>query len=47
MRPPTESVRPVAAPFEEGPQALPLILASDDDDDDNRGIMRELAAWSR
>jgi hypothetical protein len=34
------SLRPVAAPFEERTQALPLILASDDDDDDNRGSMQ-------
>ena len=34
------SLRPVAAPFEERAQALPLILASDDDDDDNRGYVQ-------
>ncbi len=41
MHAPAEgSVRPVAAPFEERAQALPLILASDDDDDDNRGSVQ-------
>ncbi len=29
-------LRPFAALFEAGPQALPLVLASDDDDDDRR-----------
>ena len=38
--PADESLRPVAAPFEERAQALPLILASDDDDDDNRGYVQ-------
>jgi hypothetical protein len=30
------SPRPVAALFEEGAEAMPLVLASDDDDDDGR-----------
>ena len=30
-------LRPFAALFEESPQAMPLVLASDDDDDDDRG----------
>ena len=34
------SLRPIAAPFEERTQALPLVLASDDDDDDNRGYVQ-------
>ena len=38
--PADESVRPVAAPFDERAQALPLILASDDDDDDNRSYVQ-------
>lgn len=38
--PADESVWPVATPFEERAQALPLILASDDDDDDNRGYVQ-------
>jgi len=36
--PADESVRPIAAPFEERTQALPLILASDDDDDNHGSI---------
>ena len=29
-------LRPIAALFADGPQTLPLVLASDDDDDDHR-----------
>ena len=37
MRAPADGVlRPVAALFDDVPQTMPLVLASDDDDDDDR-----------
>lgn len=39
MEPADASLRPIAAPFKERTEALPLILASDDDDD-NRGYVQ-------
>jgi len=36
MQAPDGGLRPFTAFFEEGAQAMPLILASDDDDDDDR-----------
>jgi hypothetical protein len=36
MRAPSDVLRPVAALFDDAPQATPLVLASDDDDDDDR-----------
>ncbi len=35
MQAPTDVLRPVAALFDDAPQAMPLVLASDDDDDDD------------
>ncbi|ATG48836.1 hypothetical protein CEW89_15420 [Celeribacter ethanolicus] len=34
MQAPSDVLRPVAALFDDAPQAMPLVLASDDDDDD-------------
>lgn len=34
MQAPSDVLRPVAAFFDDAPQAMPLVLASDDDDDD-------------
>ena len=37
MQAPADGVlRPIAALFDDAPQAMPLVLASDDDDDDDR-----------
>jgi hypothetical protein len=35
MQSPPDVLRPVAALFDDAPQAMPLVLASDDDDDDD------------
>ena len=35
MQAPSDVLRPVAALFDDAPQAMPLVLASDDDDDDD------------
>ncbi len=37
MQAPSDVLRPVAGFFEEAPQTMPLVLASDDDDDDDYG----------
>ncbi|MFP1631933.1 hypothetical protein ACLB6G_09360 [Zhengella sp. ZM62] len=36
MLAPSDVLRPVAALFDDAPQTMPLVLASDDDDDDDR-----------
>ena len=36
MQAPSDSLRPVAALFDDAPETMPLVLASDDDDDDDR-----------
>ena len=35
MQAPSDSLRPVAALFDDAPETMPLVLASDDDDDDD------------
>lgn len=35
MQAPSDVLRPIAALFDDAPQAMPLVLASDDDDDDD------------
>jgi len=37
MQAPSDVLRPVAGFFEDAPQTMPLVLASDDDDDDDHG----------
>ncbi|KAF0132373.1 MAG: hypothetical protein FD152_1955 [Xanthobacteraceae bacterium] len=43
MQSPSDVLRPVAALFDDAPQAMPLVLASDDDDDDCRSGARNPA----